>query len=141
MAFGVHANQRGELRTSDLAGSLTSTRSGKQFEGVMTEPGEHLVPDLAPCLETTAGDYSRADGFTALPSQHGVRRLTPLECERLQGFPDGWSCLCPAQGDTATCVCPDSPRYKQMGNAVTVPVIRWIAERLMAEAIRQEVAS
>jgi site-specific DNA-cytosine methylase len=35
-------------------------------------------------------------------------------------------------------VCPDSPRYKQMGNAVTVPVIRWIAERLMAEAKRQE---
>lgn len=48
-----------------------------------------------------------------------VRRLTPTECERLQGFPDDWT------DDQA-----DSNRYKQMGNAVTVNVIRWIGERL-----------
>ncbi len=48
-----------------------------------------------------------------------VRRLTPTECERLQGFPDGWT------EDQA-----DSHRYKQMGNAVTVNVIRWIGGRL-----------
>lgn len=48
-----------------------------------------------------------------------VRRLTPTECERLQGFPDGWT------DDQA-----DSNRYKQMGNAVTVNVIRWIGARL-----------
>lgn len=44
-----------------------------------------------------------------------VRRLTPMECERLQGFPDGWT------ADQA-----DSHRYKQMGNAVAVPVVEWI---------------
>jgi DNA (cytosine-5)-methyltransferase 1 len=48
-----------------------------------------------------------------------VRRLTPTECERLQGFPDGWT------EDQA-----DSNRYKQMGNAVTVNVIEWIGSRL-----------
>jgi DNA (cytosine-5)-methyltransferase 1 len=48
-----------------------------------------------------------------------VRRLTPMECERLQGFPDGWT-------ETQS----DSQRYKQMGNAVTVNVIEWIGERL-----------
>ena len=48
-----------------------------------------------------------------------VRRLTPTECERLQGFPDGWT------EDQA-----DSHRYKQMGNAVTVNVIEWIGARL-----------
>jgi len=48
-----------------------------------------------------------------------VRRLTPTECERLQGFPDGWT------EDQA-----DSHRYKQMGNAVTVNVISWIGARL-----------
>ena len=48
-----------------------------------------------------------------------VRRLTPTECERLQGFPDGWT-------DTQS----DSQRYKQMGNAVTVNVIEWIGSRL-----------
>jgi len=46
-----------------------------------------------------------------------VRRLTPLECERLQGFPDGWT-----EGQ------PDTHRYKQMGNAVAVPVVEWIVQ-------------
>ena len=50
-----------------------------------------------------------------------VRRLTPTECERLQGFPDGWT-----EGQA------DSHRYKQMGNAVAVPVVGWIMERLVA---------
>jgi DNA (cytosine-5)-methyltransferase 1 len=51
-----------------------------------------------------------------------VRRLTPLECERLQGFPDDWTLV----GEKSV----DSSRYKQMGNAVTVNVIAWIGSRL-----------
>jgi DNA (cytosine-5)-methyltransferase 1 len=49
-----------------------------------------------------------------------VRRLTPVECERLQGFPDNWT-----EGQA------DTHRYKQMGNAVAVPVVSWIVKRLM----------
>lgn len=49
-----------------------------------------------------------------------VRRLTPLECERLQGFPDGWT---EDQSDTN--------RYKQMGNAVAVPVVEWIIQGII----------
>ena len=49
-----------------------------------------------------------------------VRRLTPIECERLQGFPDNWT-----EGQT------DGHRYKQMGNAVAVPVVEWIMKRLV----------
>ena len=49
-----------------------------------------------------------------------VRRLTPTECERLQGFPDGWT-----EGQA------DTHRYKQMGNAVAVPVVSWLVNRLM----------
>ena len=52
-----------------------------------------------------------------------VRRLTPMECERLQGFPDNWT---ENQADTH--------RYKQMGNAVAVPVVSWIVNRLMGAA-------
>ena len=52
-----------------------------------------------------------------------VRRLTPMECERLQGFPDNWT-----DGQT------DGHRYKQMGNAVAVPVVSWIVNRLMGAA-------
>lgn len=51
-----------------------------------------------------------------------VRRLTPTECERLQGFPDGWT-----DGQA------DSNRYKQMGNAVAVPVVQWIINRMVAQ--------
>jgi site-specific DNA-cytosine methylase len=51
-----------------------------------------------------------------------VRRLTPVECERLQGFPDDWT-----SGQA------DSNRYKQMGNAVAVPVVEWIISRMVAD--------
>nr|WP_284958473.1 phage N-6-adenine-methyltransferase [Enterobacter cloacae] len=59
-----------------------------------------------------------------------VRRLTPIECERLQGFPDnhtliGW------RGKDAD-ECPDGPRYKAIGNSMAVPVMRWIGERIVA---------
>lgn len=55
-----------------------------------------------------------------------VRRITPLECERLQGFPDGWTAI-PYCGKPCA---PDTPRYKAMGNSMAVPVIRWIGERI-----------
>lgn len=50
----------------------------------------------------------------------GVRRLTPVECERLQGFPDGYT-----DGQS------DSTRYRQLGNAVAVPVVEWLARRII----------
>jgi DNA (cytosine-5)-methyltransferase 1 len=52
-------------------------------------------------------------------TQSSVRRLTPVECERLQGFPDDWTA-----GQS------DSHRYKQMGNAVAVPVVEWIIQNI-----------
>ena len=54
-----------------------------------------------------------------------VRRLTPRECERLQGFPDDWT-LVPWRGKP----CPDGPRYKALGNSMAVPVMRWIGRRI-----------
>ena len=51
-----------------------------------------------------------------------VRRLTPVECERLQGFPDNYTNIKEN--------CPDGPRYKAMGNSMAVPVMRWIGERI-----------
>jgi site-specific DNA-cytosine methylase len=59
-----------------------------------------------------------------------VRRLTPMECERLQGFPDGWTShrIDDKKGLVEQA---DSARYKQMGNAVAVPVVEWVMERLV----------
>lgn len=62
-----------------------------------------------------------------------VRRLTPRECERLQGFPSDWTKI-PYRGKPAD-ECPDGPRYKAVGNSMAVPVMRWIGKRIaMAEA-------
>jgi site-specific DNA-cytosine methylase len=61
---------------------------------------------------------------TGVIDEQTVRRLTPVECERLQGFPDDWT-----SGQA------DSSRYKQMGNAVAVPVVEWIVSRMVAELV------
>ena len=57
---------------------------------------------------------------TGVIMESNVRRLTPVECERLQGFPDDWTA-----GQS------DSTRYKQMGNAVAVPVVEWIIQNIV----------
>ncbi len=61
---------------------------------------------------------------------HTVRRLTPRECERLQGFTDDWTRI-PWRSKSAE-ECPDGPRYKALGNSMAVPVMRWIGERIQA---------
>lgn len=63
--------------------------------------------------------------------RHGVRRLTPEECERLQGFPTGWTRI-PWRNKPAE-NCPDGPRYKAIGNSMAVNVMRWIGERIQSE--------
>jgi len=207
----------------DVAGTVT-TRSGSGGGGGLGTDeacGGFLQPtyveDVAHCLQTTANDYSRADGFNmiagaltagmhkgprgteAVDSNHliafpaemsgtqaasapevsptlsvghktavaftasamansyawerdvyptlnaqvpndtsniqygirqdmAVRRLTPIECERLQGFPDNYTRI-PWRNKGAD-DCPDGPRYKAMGNSMAVPVMRWIGERI-----------
>lgn len=115
------------------------------------------IPKISATLETTCHDYSRADGFTmmafptemsgtqrastknispALAAKHTtsiqqgarVRRLTPIETERLQGFPDDYTRIPWRNKEPEDC--PDGPRYKAMGNSMAVPVMKWIGERI-----------
>ena len=68
----------------------------------------------------------------AIASRSLVRRLTPAECEKLQGFPPGWTDV-PYRGKPAK----DGPRYKALGNSFAVPVVRWIGERIdLIETLR-----
>ncbi|PTA90975.1 DNA (cytosine-5-)-methyltransferase [Kluyvera sp. Nf5] len=67
-----------------------------------------------------------------------VRRLTPVECERLQGFPDNHTLIAWRGKDVAEC--PDGPRYKAIGNSMAVPVMRWIGERIAAAIPKEEPA-
>lgn len=71
----------------------------------------------------------KVGGSAPLVARHmSVRRFTPRECERLQGFPDDWT-LVPYRGK-ASDECPDTPRYKAIGNSMAVPVMRWIGGRI-----------
>jgi DNA (cytosine-5)-methyltransferase 1 len=69
-----------------------------------------------------------AKGPHAVQHSMAIRRLTPKECERLQGFPDDWTKI-PYRNKPAD-ECPDGPRYKACGNSMAVPVMRWIGERI-----------
>jgi DNA (cytosine-5)-methyltransferase 1 len=91
---------------------FNKSRRAQTEDDYETWIGGGVVPTL------NAFDSGDTRSTTLIATQR-VRRLTPVECERLQGFPDNWT----------ACVS-DSQRYKQMGNAVTVNVIEWIGERL-----------
>ena len=88
--------------------------------------GDSVSTDVTPTL-----DKSKTP---AVAQASAVRRLTPVECERLQGFPDDYTQI-PWRNKPAES-CPDGPRYKAMGNSMAVPVMRWIGERIkMVDAL------
>lgn len=98
----------------------------------MTESNEDgefpKVPKVAYCLAASSGRHTGTDwSRTYVVAREGVRRLTPLESERLQGFPDGWTVPfgCDVDSDNT-----DTLRYTAIGNAVSVPVVEWIAKRI-----------
>lgn len=86
--------------------------------------GEVREMDVAPAV--TSGGGKPGEGYSAVRTGPSVRRLTPMECERLQGWPDGWTDI-PWRGKDHA---PDSRRYAAAGNGVTAPVAYWIAARL-----------
>jgi site-specific DNA-cytosine methylase len=97
-----------------------SLRTGS---GGSSKPMVCVTGDKTHTLTSEGADASEDGTGRATPlasDGDGVRRLTPLECERLQGFPDGHT-----DGQS------DAQRYRQCGNAVAVPVVQWIAERLV----------
>ena len=75
------------------------------------------------------------DQWVGTPPAMKVRKFTPTECERLQGFPDGYTNIPWRKKDEA----PDGPRYKALGNSMAVPCMKWIGERIQAAIARQEV--
>jgi DNA (cytosine-5)-methyltransferase 1 len=119
----------------DVAGSLTARHdpspcADRGMTVVAFKPGQSAAArsigaqeEIACTLESSGGGNNRQ--AVALGMQ--VRRLTPVECERLQGFPDDYTNIRES--------CPDGPRYKALGNSMAVPVMRWIGRRI-DEAVR-----
>ncbi len=173
-SVAIAANQRSEVRLDggdgQTVGAIPATRSGKQFQGVLTpwdvqskrvysqdacgptlssgtREGVNIQP-IALCMAsgqanaevgedvgTTLSARQYKDPPITVVTRCGcdgpryvVRRLTPVECERLQGFPDNWTQV-PYRGRSSE-ECPDGPRYKAIGNSMAVPVMRWIGRRM-----------
>lgn len=118
-----------ELTASvDVAGTIQRGGSGGRHDGVMVPIGfdaynNDVTGDVAKTIDT-GQDYHHVPNVL----QSTVRRLTPVECERLQGFPDNFTAI-PWRKKGAE-DCPDGPRYKALGNSMAVPVMRWIGERI-----------
>ena len=83
------------------------------------------VDDITGTLRSSTAGGLHDHGVVQCSS---VRRLLPVECERLQGLPDNWT-LIPWRGKPAS-ECPDGPRYKDIGNGQTVNVMEWLAKRI-----------
>jgi DNA (cytosine-5)-methyltransferase 1 len=90
--------------------------------------GYWMEDTVAGTLDANMGMSGHANRPAVMTQSMAVRRLTPTECERLQGFPDGYTDIMPKGKPT-----PDGPRYKALGNSWAVPVVRWIGERIANE--------
>lgn len=122
-AEGFDASEDGTGRGTPLVvGTLTS--NGDAHSGFKDERG--LVPVA---LASTLAAYQGRNQIeqTYVPMASTVRRLTPVECERLQGFSDDWTQV-PYRGKSAA----DGPRYRAIGNSMAVPVMAWIGSRIAA---------
>jgi DNA (cytosine-5)-methyltransferase 1 len=82
--------------------------------------------EVSTCVGSLVPSVQSHHAQTFVANHMAVRRLTPMECERLQGFPDGYSNI-PWRGKAES---PDGPRYKALGNSWAVPVVRWIGKRI-----------
>lgn len=125
----------GHLETGGKSATKTISPFMERASKVSSEGGSGttdnglVVPKLSFCLSATTGRHTGTDwSRTYVAYEDSARRLTPAECEGLQGFPDTWT-LPRGWNEDATS---DSVRYHALGNAVSVPVIAWLAERIKA---------
>lgn len=137
VAFDCKADGNTSFSVGDLPGSLRAAHGGGHAavvapiasairghdEGAQIEFGD----DVAFTLRAAQGDGDKPHVLSCVHRsvQWAVRRLMPVECERLQGFPDGHTDLPNGNKPAA-----DGPRYKSLGNSMAVPVVRWIGLRI-----------
>ncbi|KPX44807.1 Cytosine-specific methyltransferase [Pseudomonas syringae pv. helianthi] len=142
-----HANAGGQIAVC-VTGDVTHTLKAEGFDGSEdgTGRGQPIVAAFAENSRSelryedgdggitgalSTGGGKPGQGTPSIQSGPSVRRLTPRECERLQGFPDDYT-LIPWRGRVRG-LCPDGPRYKAIGNSKAVPVVRWIGMRILEQ--------
>jgi DNA (cytosine-5)-methyltransferase 1 len=108
---GSHANGGGQVAVAAFKGGQGAAAGGIGYD-------EHVSPTLG-------ASPSGSNRTPALMQAMQVRRLTPMECERLQGFQDNYTLIPVGKKESA-----DGPRYKALGNSMAVPVMHWIGQRI-----------
>ena len=144
LAAGAHAPAIAVCATGGITHTLNTCNNGKGSSEDGTGRG---VPTVAVAFDCKAsgmagfgvgdvastmramgsnGSHANGGGHLAVATRWEVRRLTPRECERLQGFRDDFTNVPSAKGKPAA----DGPRYKALGNSMAVPVMRWIGQSI-----------
>ena len=130
--------EAGKKKKQEIAGTLTTGFGERGFDCDTILNNQFAVESYTQSsfaqykvgvgtLKASGGDFG-GGSETIVKEGKKIRRLTPIECERLQGFPDNWTQI-EWRGRPAD-QCPDAPRYKAIGNSMAVPVMRWIGKRI-----------
>lgn len=123
----MHGNGAGQCGNNE--GGCPTLVAGHEHPIVMGSHKHHCgISEDGMCTTLTAQEKDRP-----IVGSNIVRRLTPLECERLQGFPDGWTDIgewVDSKGKKHKDA--DSPRYKALGNSIAIPPWKWVLKRLCA---------
>lgn len=152
----AHGQGGAEIKTDGSAPTLTCNHEAPiaayGFQQRIARNGRGDMGDICHTLSAQSGETGKGDAAPCVPTPLSVRRLTPIECERLQGFPDNHT-LIPVDkrkqitaeeyaylrhhnpaltAEEAYRLAKDGPRYKAIGNSMAVPVMRWIGRRIAA---------
>jgi DNA (cytosine-5)-methyltransferase 1 len=132
MRYGKEGGGKGYLGSDELAFTLNTQQDQQiaySFDSLASNSMKSSNPisgcrevELSKTIDTTNPCPSKNQGGIGIVQSMAIRKLTPMECERLQGFPDNYTNIKEN--------CPDGPRYKAMGNSMAVPVMQWIGKRI-----------
>jgi len=132
VAYQCHGSNVGPMGTLRTGSGNVTSGVPFTFQPRVGRSGRGMPSDVVPALAGgSAGTGATSDMRPCVVARYAVRRLTPRECCRLQGFPDDYT-LVPFRGKPAK----DGPRYRALGNSMAVPVMCWIGRRIqMVETI------
>ena len=123
VSYSIGNGQVNQSYTEEVVGTLNT----------MHDQQAVICPNIAHTLRGVGNDPHREDDASYPIQNMRVRRLTPMECERLQGFPDGWTDIgewVDSKGKKHKSA--DAPRYKALGNSIAIPPWKWVLKRLCA---------
>jgi site-specific DNA-cytosine methylase len=120
---GQNAQYEPKIEESDTSPTLVAKGPHAVFPVAVDMYNMSINEQTSQTLSSSASDINHTGGTI---QNARVRRLTPVECERLQGFPDNFTNI-PYRNKLES---PDGPRYKAMGNSMAVPVMAWIGSRI-----------